>query len=107
LSEIILLTVILSGYFMLFFLRMSIKQVVFVWVYIFLSALGIYLTMSKNYGLMLVMIGTSIACALTLCFYLLKLKKDGLKFDEPFFEKGYFKLFIKCVRDIYSKNNKI
>ena len=106
LKEIIFVSVILSVYVMFFFLRMSIKQAVFVWLNVFLTALIIYIFVSKNEGLELIIIGTFLAIVIALIFYMFMRKNNVLKFDEPFFEKGYFKIFINGIKGIYSKENK-
>lgn len=102
-KEIIFLSVILSGYLMFFFLRMSIKQAVFVWLHVSFTATCIYILVSKNEGVVLTIIGTFLAIVIALAFYLVKHKKDGMKFDEPFFEKGYFKLIINAIKEICIK----
>lgn len=106
LKEIILFSVFSSGYLMFFVLRMSIKQAIFVWLHVFLTALSICILVSKNEGVILTAIGTFLAIVINLVFYWLKHKKDGLKFDEPFFEKGYLKMIINGIHEICKENKK-
>lgn len=105
-SEFIFYSISFLYLLMLTWFRMSSRQIVLVLGYATLTSIlyGNFYGFSKD--IVLIICATALQIVITMGYYITSYKKDGVKFDQPIFEKGSLRVLLKFLRDVLSKDKK-
>ena len=91
---------------MLTWFRMSIRQIVLILGYSTISSILYGIIVEFSRGINLIICGDVLLIVIIIGFYIFSYKKDGVQFDQPLFEKGTWKVLLKGIRDVLTKDKK-